>query len=121
MKKILVVLFLLAVGAHAEEMDYVATTEISVAQGGLLLDSLESAGLTGFSRNDLMSAINSMQPDHSFLLKQDVTMDGATRTVQFAIQKVSNQNVEFSILSYGKKFAERMQSIMNSIHKSPAE
>lgn len=114
-------LLLFAVGVHAADMDHVATTEISVEQGIVLIEALESAGLAGIPKDELISAIKHAQPDHSFLLQKDVTMGGATRTVQFAIQKVSDQSIEFSILSHGEKFAEHLQSIMNSNDTGPAD
>jgi len=121
MKLIQLVLILISVGACTADMEHAATTEISVEQGTILIKSLESAGLTGFSSDEIESVINDIQPNHSFLLENDVTLDGATRTVQIAIQKVSDQRVEFSILSHNRRLIEKIQAIMDSTHGSRVE
>ena len=121
MKLIYLVLVFISVGVFAADMEHVATTEISVEQGAALIESLKSEGLTGIPGDQLISVIKSIRPNHSFLLENDVTMGGATRTVQFAIQKVSDQKVEFSILSYSQSFTEKLQTIMDSTHGSPME
>ena len=115
MRFVLILCFLLAVGAHAEDYKFVASTEIATAEIYAFFDSLEAAGLESVPKAELISAIEKMKPGHSFLLERDVIFDGAYRTVQYAIQKTDDRLVEVSILTDGKTFSDQMQSILNSI------
>lgn len=121
MRLILVLALFFSVGVQAEEFSHVAATEVSVAQSDVLFAALETAGLEGVPRVELVSRSEDMQPGHSYLLEQDVIFDGAYRTVQFSLQKKDGGQIVLSVLTHSEAFAGQIQSIMNAVPVNSAE